>query len=130
MNGRQKAETISIKTSQLTVHDIRLLTLCKLAIFMLLLGILAGHMMFCVNCCADVLRYTIPAIPGDLADEYSAYAYWRDTNLLDHFVTMPSTARKYFILHLTAGCMDGVLSIITVVSGMRTAIQKKNKSEC
>lgn len=129
MNGRQKAETNSIKTSQLTVHDIRLLPLCKLAIFMLLLGILAGHMMFCVNCCADVLRYTIPAIPVDLADEYSAYAYWRDTNLLDHFVTMPSTARKYFILHLTAGCMDGVLSIITVVSGMRIAIRKKNKSE-
>ena len=129
MNGRQKAETISIKTSQLTVHDIRLLPLCKLTIFMLLLGILAGHMMFCVNCCADVLRYTVPAIPGDLADEYSAYAYWRDTNLLDHFVTMPSTARKYFILHLTAGCMDGVLSIITVASGMRIAIRKRNKSE-
>lgn len=72
MNGRQKAETISIKTSQLTVHDIKLLPLCKLAIFMMLLGILAGHMIYCVNCCADVLRYTILAIPDDLADEYSA----------------------------------------------------------
>ena len=39
------------------------------------------------------MKHTIPDISGDLADEYSVYAYWRDINLLDHFVTMLSTAR-------------------------------------
>lgn len=73
----------------------------------------------------DVLRYTIPAFPANLADEYSANAYWQDTSLLDHFATMPSTARKYLILHLAEGCMDGIFAIITVVSGMRIALQKK-----
>lgn len=53
------------------------------------------------------MKHTIPDIPGDLADEYSVYAYWRDINLLDYFVTMPSTARKYFILHLTADWLPG-----------------------
>ena len=30
------------------------------------------------------MKHTIPDIPGDLADEYSVYAYWRDISGVFH----------------------------------------------
>ena len=68
------------------------------------------------QCCVDVFRFTLPAIPVDQATEFSQTAYWSETNLFTHFQRMPASAQAYFLLHgiVLTGCiaLEAVLAAI------------------
>ena len=67
--------------------------------------------------CVDVLRYTIPAVLPEQVELFSETAYWQQVGLLSHFLTMPVSAQRYFILYSIGFCLNGVLSIITFAAG-------------
>ena len=86
-----------------------------LLMLLILVGIFASRMLDCLDCCKCVLQYTIPAMPADIAKPFSEKVYWQENGLVDHFMAMPASARRYFILHGT-GCV--IYCILTVVAGL------------
>ena len=73
-------------------------------LLMCIIGVIA---VACFQCCVDVFRFTIPAIPVGQAAEISLTAYWSETNLFTHFQCMPASAQAYFLLHgiVLTGCI-------------------------
>ena len=86
-----------------------------LFMLLILVGIFANRLLDCLDCCKCVLQYTIPAIPADNAKPFSEKVYWQENGLVDHFMAMPASARRYFILHCTE-CV--IYCILTVVAGL------------
>ena len=82
-----------------------------------LLGFFIYRAGSCVNFCKEVLLYTVPAFPADAAKELSTAAYWQEMGLIEHVKVMPSTAQRYFVLYGIAGCVYGILAVITAAGG-------------
>ena len=82
-------------------------------LLMCIIGVIA---VACFQCCVDVFRFTLPAIPVAQAAEFSQAAYWSETNLFTHFQRMPASAQAYFLLHgiVLTGCiaLEAVLAAI------------------
>ena len=90
----------------------------------LLFFLFAGSTLFCVKCCVAVFQYTVPALPVSLQNGYSATTYWQNTNLWNHFHSMPSSAQKYFVLHFVGSIANTVLAGITAVRGSKQLLGK------
>ena len=87
-------------------------------LFMAMLGsIFIYYSWIYFGSCVDVLRYTIPAVLPEQVELFSETAYWQQVGLLSHFLTMPVSAQRYFILYSIGFCLNGVLSIITFAAG-------------
>lgn len=93
-------------------------------------GVLAYRAAGCFYSCIDVLRYTVPAIRMEDVNDFSLADYWQETGLMEHFICMPSSAQKYYVLRGVACGIYAILAVVAFIGGCSMVCRTKKIHIC